>query len=150
MAQNTQTPFRREFVVSGGEYLENDEGIFIGNINSLRIELIQSIGDILVQGKIGRSGNWHTLYKNNSITLAPDLDVRAFEYIRIYVVPGSPIPTRCILIGSLALPAITTYSTVQSERDHAIAVENNILLRDIAAQLTRLCSYFEILIEDRE
>jgi len=87
MARSDKVAFRREFRVSSAGYVGDELGMFVGDILSLHIEVVDSArSSFLLEGRVGRQGSWETLKTaGKEDKKFEKVDVSAYEYIRLYV-----------------------------------------------------------------
>jgi len=100
MARSDKVQFRREFKIDSGGYLGGGfQGFFVGDILSMHIDLSSSASSILVEGRVGNSGDWELLRKTSQVYSLTNIDLRDIEYVRVYLVPIHSKGVRAVLFG---------------------------------------------------
>jgi len=144
MARSDKVPFRREFTLTENSYAGDENGLFVGDILSLHIDINKPSGMFFVEGKIGRSGSWEQVALGNN---NEGIDIRAFEYIRIYV-SGVSTSTTITIFGypdNIIQQEVTVKAT---DNEVNRSIENNMLLCDIKDELKILNQYMSIITGD--
>ena len=137
MARSDKVPFRREFTVASNGYIGNEEGFFVGDILSLNIDVVNKKAGLLVQGKVGRSGDWHTIASEGNSTGISNIDIRQYEYVRIETT-NIRSSTNIILFGYEQNVLQTNIETVATDRDFNINFQIKCLLGEIKEELIKL------------
>lgn len=137
MARSDKVPFRREFNITSNGFIGSDEGFFVGDILSLHIDIVDKQASLLVQGKVGRQGNWELINSKNNVKSLPNIDIREYEYIRIQAFDISS-STNIILFGYEQNILQEVLETVASDRDFNNNLEIKCLLVEIKKELVKL------------
>jgi hypothetical protein len=137
MARSDKVPFRREFNVTSNGYIGNEEGFFVGDILSLNIDVVNKKAGLLVQGRVGRSGDWHTIASEGNTTGISNIDIRQYEYVRIEIT-NVRNSINVILFGYEQNVLQTNIETVATDRDFNINVQIKCLLGEIKEELIKL------------
>ena len=137
MARSDKVPFRREFNITRNGFIGSDEGFFVGDILSLHIDIVDKQASLLVQGKVGRQGNWELINSKNNVKSLPNIDIREYEYIRIQAFDISS-STNIILFGYEQNILQEVLETVASDRDFNNNLEIKCLLVEIKKELVKL------------
>jgi len=137
MARSDKVPFRREFNITSNGYVGNDEGFFVGDILSLHVDIVNKKAGLLVQGRVGRSGDWHTIASEGNSTGISNIDIRQYEYVRIEITNVSN-STNVILFGYEQNVLQTNIETIATDRDFNINIQIKCLLGEIKDELIKL------------
>lgn len=137
MARSDKVPFRREFNITSNGFIGSDEGFFVGDILSLHIDIVDKQASLLVQGKVGRQGNWELINSKNNVKSLPNIDIREYEYIRIQAFDISS-STNIILFGYEQNILQEVLETIASDRDFNNNLEIKCLLVEIKKELVKL------------
>lgn len=144
MSRSDKVPFRREFSMSSDGYVGSDEGFFVGDILSLHLDVNKpSIGFVL-QGKVGRDGEWEKIKLESGTTHKADIDVRSFEYIRLEVLNINE-ETKVTLFGYENNTRIENQLVTLSDKDYKELCQSKFLLEEIRDSLGKLNIYMSII-----
>lgn len=137
MARSDKVPFRREFRLESNGYVGSEDGFFVGDILSLHIDVVNKKAGLLVQGKVGRTGDWHTIASEGNSTGISDIDIRQYEYVRIEATNIRSF-TNVILFGYEQNVLQTNIETIATDRDFNINIQIKCLLGEIKEELIKL------------
>ena len=137
MARSDKVPFRREFTLTSNGYVGNADGFFVGDILSLHIDIVDKSAGLLLEGKVGRQGNWELITSVNKVKSLPNIDIREYEYVRIqaFDIVSS---TNVVIFGYEQNILQTALETVASERDFNTNIAIKCLLVEIKEELIKL------------
>ena len=137
MARSDKVPFRREFTLTSNSYVGNADGFFVGDILSLHIDIVDKTAGLLLEGKVGRQGNWELITSVNKVKSLPNIDIREYEYVRIqaFDIVSS---TNVVIFGYEQNILQTALETVASERDFNTNIAIKCLLVEIKEELIKL------------
>lgn len=137
MARSDKVPFRREFTLTSNGYVGNADGFFVGDILSLHIDIVDKSAGLLLEGKVGRQGNWELITSVNKVKSLPNIDIREYEYVRIqaFDIVSS---TNVVIFGYEQNILQTALETVASERDFNTNLAIKCLLVEIKEELIKL------------
>lgn len=137
MARSDKVPFRREFRLESNGYVGSEDGFFVGDILSLHVDIVDKQAGLLVQGKVGRQGDWETISSTGNVKSLPNIDIREYEYIRIQAFNISS-STNIILFGYEQNILQEVLETVATDRDFNNNIEIKCLLVEIKQELIKL------------
>ena len=137
MARSDKVPFRREFTLTSNGYVGNADGFFVGDILSLHIDIVDKTAGLLLEGKVGRQGNWELITSVNKVKSLPNIDIREYEYVRIQAFDIAS-STNVVIFGYEQNILQTALETVASERDFNTNMEIKCLLVEIKKELVKL------------
>lgn len=121
MARSDKVQFRREFSLSNEGYVGTSEGFFVGDIMSLHVSIIDGTPSHLLQGKVGRKGEWVNICSGDQTRHIPNIDIRQHEYVRLFI---SSISTEAIVtLFGYEAPVDKDVQAISIEEYH----KNNIL-----------------------
>ena len=107
MARSDKVPFRREFSVTSDQWLASDDGFVVGDVLSLHVHVIDGTDTgVLVEGRVGRTSAWTLLEKHTGSGHFPEIDVRDWEYVRIFA-SGVPSTGADFIIFGYDTPVIS-------------------------------------------
>ena len=137
MARNDKVPFRREFTLTANGYVGNADGFFVGDILSLHIDIVNVKAGVLVEGKVGRQGDWQRITNANNVNNIPNIDIRQYEYVRINLT-NIKNTTNIVLFGYEENIIQTNIETIATDRDFDINIQIKCLLGEIKEELVKL------------
>lgn len=137
MARNDKVPFRREFTLTSNGYVGNADGFFVGDILSLHIDIVTVKAGVLVEGKVGRQGDWQRITNANNVNNIPNIDIRQYEYVRINLT-NIKNTTNIVLFGYEENIIQTNIETIATDRDFDINIQIKCLLGEIKEELVKL------------
>lgn len=137
MARNDKVPFRREFTLTSNGYVGNADGFFVGDILSLHIDIVNVKAGVLVEGKVGRQGDWQRITNANNVNNIPNIDIRQYEYVRINLT-NIKNTTNIVLFGYEENIIQTNIETIATDRDFDINIQIKCLLGEIKEELVKL------------
>ena len=137
MARSDKVPFRREFRLESNGYVGSEDGFFVGDILSLHVDIVDKQAGLLVQGKVGRQGDWETISSTGNVKSLPNIDIREYEYIRIQAF-NITSSTNIILFGYEQNILQEVLETVATDRDFNNNIEIKCLLVEIKQELIKL------------
>lgn len=137
MARSDKVPFRREFNITSNGFIGNEDGFFVGDILSLHIDVVNKKAGLLVQGRVGRGGDWHTIDSRGNTTGLSNIDIRQYEYVRIQIT-NVKSSTSVILFGYEQNVLQTNIETIATDRDFDINIQIKCLLGEIKDELIKL------------
>lgn len=137
MARSDKVPFRREFRLESNGYVGSEDGFFVGDILSLHVDIVDKQAGLLVEGKVGRQGDWETISSTGNVKSLPNIDIREYEYIRIQAFNISSA-TNIILFGYEQNILQEVLETVATDRDFNNNIEIKCLLVEIKQELIKL------------
>lgn len=152
MARSDKVQFRREFTLTSNGYAGTSEGFFVGDILSLHIDILGDKNTFILEGRVGLANEWTTIVakaSDDSFRHYQDIDIRAFEYIRLELFGVSDTPVRTILFGYEHNAIQTEINTKASDRDFNISLNDSCTLSDIKEELVKLNQYMEIITGDK-
>lgn len=147
MARSDKVQFRREFTLTSNGYVGSSEGFFVGDILSLHVDFLGEEVSYLIQGKVGRQGIWVNL-PNKGHGHISDLDIRAYEYVRIEVF-NIDTSINVIMFGYEENVKQDSIIAKLSGNEERINLENNDNLKQIKNELIKLNQYMEIITGDK-
>jgi hypothetical protein len=151
MARSDKVPFRREFTVSTNGYLGSADGFFVGDILSLHIAVLGDDVGILLQGKVGRTGEWQNisvLPSTDDKRHYNDIDIRAFEYFRLELF-NVKASTDITLFGYENNIDKQINIVQLSDRDRDTVLSDSCTLKEIKEELLKLNQYMHIITGDK-
>ena len=137
MARSDKVPFRREFRLESNGYVGSEDGFFVGDILSLHVDIVDKQAGLLVEGKVGRQGDWETISSTGNVKSLPNIDIREYEYIRIQAF-NITSSTNIILFGYEQNILQEVLETVATDRDFNNNIEIKCLLVEIKQELIKL------------
>jgi hypothetical protein len=144
MARSDKVPFRREFTMTSAGYAGTAEGFFVGDILSLHIDFSTNSTSCLIEGKVGRQGIWETLAKNSGTGHFTNLDIRAYEYVRIQIF-NIVSSTNIVMFGYETNIDTEEVTIKYNDRDFLQLCRLTDSNKNIEELLTKLNEYMEIL-----
>lgn len=135
MARSIEAPFRREYTFSNSGIVTPEGGIYIGDIKTIHIGISPtSAADGLIQGKIGRQGEWFVVPFTIEEGRTGPIDVSHVEYIQLNATKVAQTTTLS-LFGYYDLTDDEIIEVKNTTRDFNIAKENLCVLEDIRKEL---------------
>ncbi len=125
--------FRREFTVTSAQLLTGDDedGFYVGETTSLRVDIVGSKGSVFIEGKVARSGDFRPIA---DITDSADIDLRNIEFIRVLANPDNGAVT--VHLFGYDIPIDKEIQKIeQSERDFLATQDMRCLLTDMLKEL---------------
>jgi hypothetical protein len=99
MARSNSVAFRREFTLTESGYAGSADGFFVGDIQSLHIDFSKNQVGVLLEGKVGKSGDWEFILKNTNVGFIRDIDISPYEYVRVNIIPINIPSVNIVLFG---------------------------------------------------
>jgi hypothetical protein len=144
MARSDKVPFRREFTMTSSGYAGSSDGLFVGDVLSLHIDIDQPSVTFLLEGKVGRSGDWEKVDLPTGTRHKAGVDVREFEYVRLEVLNVRKA-TRVTMFGYENNVRVENQLVTLSNRDYNELCESKFLLEEIKNNLERLNMHMAII-----
>lgn len=145
MARSLDAPFRREFTFSTSGFLGPKEGIYVGDIKTIYIN-VEPLGKAegSIQGKIGRGGDFFNIPFSLKEGLTGAIDVSGVEYIRFRADDVST-ETTITIFGYYDPPQKDSFTVQKSKEDKDRDIETLITLCDIRDLLKKIETHMSII-----
>jgi hypothetical protein len=147
MARNDKVKFRREYTITSDGYLGDSTGLFVGDILSLHIDIVSNKASIVVEGKIGHTGDWNKIAIMPNAESLMDIDLREYEYVRIHAY-NVDTSTKIVLFGYDVPVLQREINVIQSKEDERRNIDNNIVLKEMLEELKKINIHLSLIDEE--
>jgi hypothetical protein len=144
MARSDKVQFRREFTLTSNGYAGNSDGFFVGDILSLHVDILNGNISYLIEGKVGREGEWRTIKSGSNERYIENIDIRAFEYVRVEISKITS-STKIILFGYENNIVQESIISKLEGNELQFALESRDNLEQIVEELKKLNTYMSII-----